>query len=513
MRSICAVEVVRRAESDAPVPEPVLMQRAARALAGTCRDVLGGRRGTLRGARVVAMVGSGNNGGDALWALTFLAQRGARATIVGDPEHLHPAGAAAACSAGARVLSWGEGAVPVALGQADLVLDGILGIGGRGGVREPAADVVRLANAGTAPVVSVDVPSGVDADTGAVDGVAVRATATVCFGVLKPGLVLAPGRGLAGVLTVVDIGLRPADLVGTAHALVLDELAVPAPDSAAHKYTRGVVAVVAGSTMYPGAALLAVDGARMAGSGMVSFTAAQAAPGRRRSAGDSDRRRRLIDPVAALVVARHPDVVLAAGHRVDARCVGPGLGTGGGVVDQVLAAMADPAPLVVDASALPVLTRADGRAALDRRSRAGWITVLTPHAGEFARLGFDSSGGPMSAAWRAADQTGAVILLKGPGTVVATPESTFIDTFADANLATAGTGDVLAGLLAGLLASASAGAQDALTRADAALVAARAVGLHGLAGRLAGAARTPVSATDVAVSLRAAHAAAASART
>jgi NAD(P)H-hydrate epimerase len=207
--------------------------------------------------------------------------------------------------------------------------------------------------------------------------------------------------------------------------------------------------------------------------------------------------------VAALVVARHPDVVLALDRRVDARCIGPGLGAQGGVADQVLAALADPAPLVVDASALSVLGRVDGRAALDQRARRGWITVLTPHVGEFARLGFDAAGGPIAAAQRAAQATGAVVIRKGPGTVVATAEHTYVDMFGDANLATAGTGDVLAGLVAGMLATAASSSE--LTCAGAALVAARAVGLHGLAGRLAATQGRPVRAPDVAIHLRAAH--------
>ncbi len=192
---------------------------------------------------------------------------------------------------------------------------------------------------------------------------------------------------------------------------------------------------------------------------------------------------------------------------MDARCIGPGIGDGRDAVESVLVAMADPAPLVLDASALAIVAGPEGRRALADRSAAGWVSVLTPHAGEFARMGFDVSGGPLVAARRAARETGAVVVLKGAGTVIAAPGSAYVDTFGDASLATAGSGDVLAGLLAGLLAgSARAGALDP---EGAALVAARAVGLHGLAGRLAAAQGGPVTAVEVLAHLRRAHAAAA----
>jgi hydroxyethylthiazole kinase-like uncharacterized protein yjeF len=497
MRTICSVATVRRAEGTAGVPEPVLMQRAATALAGACVEVLRGRRGALRGARVVALVGSGNNGGDALWALAGLAARGVGATAVGDVHRMHAAGAAAARSAGVRILEWSDPAVPAALAGADLALDGIVGIGGTGGLREPAAGAVRALAAAGVPIVAVDVPSGVDSDTGEVVAEAVAAVATVCFGVLKPGLLVAPGRHHAGAVTVVDIGLRPEDLEPVAEALVLADLAPADPPADTHKYRRGVVGVTAGSPPFPGAALLAVGGARLAGTGMVAFTPGTGATG-------------VEDPVAAMVVARHPDVVLDAARRVDARCLGPGLGSGPAVTDLVLAALADPCPVVVDASALDVLVTPAGAAALADRAGAGLVTVLTPHSGEFARLGLDPAGGPLSAARRAAERTGAVLVRKGPGTVVAAPGgTTYVDTFGSAALATAGSGDVLSGLMAGMLAAGARAGR--LTAGDAALLAARAVGLHGLAGRLAAAGGAPVTATDVLAHLPAACAVAAGA--
>ena len=474
MRPVCSVATVRGAEGSAGVAEPVLMQRASAALAGACLDLLRLQRGSVRGARVVALVGPGNNGGDALWALSRLAGRGVRAVVVGEPGRMHREGAAAARAAGARVLDWRDTAVADELRSADLALDGIVGIGGAGGLREPAAAAVRVLVAAEVPIVAVDIPSGVDADTGVVVGEAVVAQVTVCFGVLKPGLLVPPGRMHAGSVTVVDIGLRPEDLEPVAEVLSLSDLAQPGPSQDTHKYRRGVVGITAGSAAYPGAAVLAVGGARRSGAGMVALT-----PGTHPS-------------VERLVLARYPDVVLAGDRPVDARCVGPGLGAD--ARDRVLAALAEPGPVVVDASGLEVLAWADGRAAL--AARADRCTVLTPHAGEFARLGFDTGGGPLAAAVRAAAESGAVVVLKGPGTVVAAPGGpVHVDTFGTSALATAGSGDVLSGLIAGQLAGAARGGP--VSSAEAARIAARAVGLHGLAGRLAAADGGVVTALDV----------------
>lgn len=510
MRRVCSVATVRRAEAGAGVPEPVLMQRAATALAGACADLLRMRRGAVRGSRVVGLIGSGNNGGDALWALSFLARRGVAASAVGDVARMHPEGAAAARAAGVRLGDWADPATPPLLSGADLALDGIVGIGGSGGLREPSAGAVRALVDGGVPIVAVDVPSGVDSDTGEVAGQAVPAAATVCFGVLKAGLLVSPGREHAGTVTVVDIGLRAEDLEPAAWVVSLSDLADPDPAPDAHKYRRGVAAVTAGSPQFPGAALLAVGGARQAGAGMVAFTSGTPGDAAAHPPAGADPAG-VIDPVAALVVGQCPDVVLHTARAVDSRCIGPGLGGGAAATARVLAALADPAPVVLDASGLDVLTSPEGAAGLAGRADAGWVTVLTPHAGEFARLGLPGTGGPLRAAAAAAARTGAVMVLKGPGTVVASPGgSCWIDTFGTAALATAGSGDVLAGLLAGLLAVWARSGP--LTPEGAGLVAARAVALHGLAGRLAATSGAPVTAADVLAHLPGALSAAARAR-
>ena len=199
---------VRAAEEPllAALPEGTLMQRAATGLATVCLRLLG----AAYGRRVALLVGTGNNGGDALFAGAVLARRGVRVTaVLLDPDRAHPAGLAALRQAGGRVLPAGSPGAATVLGRADLVLDGMLGIGGRGGLRPEAAELVRAAAHGAGITVAVDVPSGIDADTGAVDGVAFPALHTVTFGAVKPGLVVGEGRGYAGQVHLVDIGLGP----------------------------------------------------------------------------------------------------------------------------------------------------------------------------------------------------------------------------------------------------------------------------------------------------------------
>ncbi len=313
MRSAYRVETVRAAEAAlmARLPEGALMQRAAAGLAAACAPLLG----QVYGARVVLLVGSGDNGGDALYAGARLARRGAGVSAVLLGTRAHEAGLAALLRAGGRVAD-----DPFAvLARADLVLDGITGIGGRGGLRPDAVPVARAARGSDAVVVAVDLPSGVDADTGTVDGEAVRADATVTFGAYKPGLLVDPAREYAGPLRLVDIGLGPylpevPDLEALQHADVARLLPVPGAES--DKYRRGVVGVVAGSARYPGAAVLAVTGALRGGAGAVRY----------------------VGPAGDAVLARHPETLVHAGPpgkagRVQAWVIGPGLGDTPGVAE------------------------------------------------------------------------------------------------------------------------------------------------------------------------------------
>ncbi|MEU3060101.1 NAD(P)H-hydrate dehydratase [Streptomyces subrutilus] len=460
MRTAYSVETVRAAEGElmARLPEGALMQRAAAGLAAACARLLIRRRGRVYGARIVLLVGPGDNGGDALYAGARLARRGAGVTAVPmDPARMHAGGLAALRAAGGRV----EEAVPA---RADLVLDGLLGIGGKGGLRPAAAALAERLPHG-APVVAVDLPSGVDADTGEVAGPAVTADVTVAFGAYKPGLLIDPGATLAGALHLVDIGLSldAPDIEVLQHADVARLLPVPAPSS--DKYRRGVVGVVAGSAQYPGAAVLAVAGALRGGAGAVRYVGPAAA--------------------ADAVLARFPETLIGRG-RVQAWVVGPGLGDGR--AGEVAELLAQDVPVLVDADGLRGL---DAGALRDRSAP----TLLTPHAGEAAALlGTDRravESGRLAAVRQLAELYGAAALLKGSTTLVAAGGGPVrVNPTGTGWLATAGSGDVLSGLAGALLAA-------GLSAADAGAVGAY---LHGLAGRRA-ASGAPMVAQEIAQAL------------
>ena len=493
------VAQVRAAEEVlfARLPDGALMQRAATGLATTCAQVLDAARGGVVGARVVLLVGSGNNGGDALWAGAMLAGRGCRVDALTLSDRVHVDGAQALQRAGGRLHRWSaaDDVVVRIASDADLAIDGIIGIGGTGGLRPGAAALAGLVSESGAILVSVDGPSGVDADTGRVDGAAVRADVTVTFGCLKPGLVLAPGALHSGGVRLVDIGLGPV-LSGPPVARVLEGVDVAAwvaePAADAYKYRRGVVGVSAGSGAYPGAALLATSAARRGNVGMVRYL---------------DRG----DGIAARVVDHFPDTVIDGSDPADQSRVGAwacGSGFPGDPSDEpaVTAVLRARVPVVLDAGALSVVAAsAEVRASIVERSASGLVTVLTPHDGEFDRLFpglLAQATGRLAAAETAAARLGAVLVLKGPGTVIAVPEGgAFVDTEGTADLGTAGSGDVLTGLIGALLAGAWAhGERDPDRLAEAV---AAAVWLHGRAGRIAGQA-APVAATDIAAAVPAA---------
>jgi ADP-dependent NAD(P)H-hydrate dehydratase / NAD(P)H-hydrate epimerase len=534
MRDAYSVPKVRAAEAAlmALVPDGALMQRAAAGLAAVCADLLRAGVGGVYGARVVILTGTGDNGGDALYAGERLARRGAAVTIVQAGPRMHAAGARALVAAGGRVVPVapvrdadatavdlggpadrdGRGRYDVghevrsAIGHADLIVDGMLGIGGQGGLREPYATLAQLAaNAGNAITVAVDLPSGIDADTGAVAGPAVRADVTVTFGAVKPGLLIDPGAGHAGVVEFIDIGLRPyLDGLPDASAPQAEDIAaqLPHPTAESDKYRRGVLGLLVGSDRYTGAAVLATGGAVHGGAGMI---------------------RLVTFPGSATAVRQlHPEVVITelAGEtrirsesasfdpsgggprfpddvgRVQAWAVGSGMGTDDAAARRLAAVLATSLPVLVDADGLTLLAK--HKELLPRPAP----TLLTPHAGELGRL-LDADPADIEArrleyARRAAAKLGACVLLKGSTTVIAPPDGidpVLVNTTGTPWLATAGTGDVLAGLAGSLLAQGLLPPQAAITAAY----------LHGLAARLAarglGAAAiegdAPIGASDV----------------
>lgn len=432
MRQVWTTERVRAAEEKvmARVRPGALMQRAAFAVSVRAAELLAEHAGRVAGARVVLLVGAGNNGGDALWAGAMLRRRGVSVTaVLLAPDRAHAQGLDALRRAGGRVASDGL----VAVRDADLVVDGIVGLSARGELRPAAAKLVAAAEA---PVLAVDLPSGVDPDTGEVPGAAVRAEATVTFGALKPVHVLAPGAAYCGFVTVVDIGLYPE--LGSPDLELFDPADVgaswPLPQPEDDKYTQGVTGIAAGSSSYPGAAVLAAGGAVQATSGMVRY------------AGHA----------ADQVRARWPEVVatgsLADAGRVQAWVVGPGIGTGTDARRTVREVLAAGVPVCADADAVSLLGQAPEL--LDARDPDTPL-VLTPHEREFERLTGDPVGSDrVAAARRAARRLNAVVLLKGHSTVIAAPDGRTVVNYSGRSwAATAGSGDVLSGILGALLAA------------------------------------------------------------
>ncbi|RYJ25006.1 NAD(P)HX epimerase [Streptomyces sp. L-9-10] len=479
MRTAYSVETVRNAERElmAQLPDGALMQRAAAGLAAACAGLLRDLLGRVYGARVVLLAGSGDNGGDALYAGARLARRGAAVTVVElAPGRTHDGGLTALLGAGGRVA---DDPFDV-LAAADLVLDGITGIGGHGGLRADAVPVARAARGSGAVIVAVDLPSGVEADSGEVTGEALRADVTVTFGTYKPGLLIDPAREHAGAVRLVDIGLAPhLPSVPGLEALQHEDVArlLPVPTGESDKYRRGVVGVVAGSARYPGAAVLAVAGALRGGAGAVRYAG----------------------PRGDAVIARFPETLVHDGPpskagRVQAWAVGPGLGDALGDGSGPEAAVAD-----VLATDVPVLVDADGLRLLDAETvrRRTAPTLLTPHAGEAAALlgvaRAEVESGRLTAVRELAARYGATVLLKGSTTLVAEPDPAVpvrVNPTGTSWLATAGSGDVLTGLSGSLLAA-------GLPARDAASAAAY---LHGLSARLASR-NAPVAADDVAANL------------
>jgi hydroxyethylthiazole kinase-like uncharacterized protein yjeF len=433
-----SVADVRAAEEAAMAgrPDGELMARAASGLAA----VVAARLEERDGMRVVGLVGAGNNGGDTLYALAHLAQQGFSAAAVHEPE-AHRGGLEAAQEAGvALVPGDGQGWRPV-VAEADVVVDGVLGIGGRPGLSGDAAGWVEDIPQ-DAWVVAVDLPSGADPAGEVPLGEAVFADETVTFGVAKPVHLLPATEPAVGRLTVVDIGLDlGSPMRPVVERLTFDDVGRlwPVPGPSSDKYSRGVVGIVAGTPTYPGAAVLSVLGALGAGPGMVRYLGPP--------------------EVQALVHAAAPEAVTAEG-RVQAWVCGSGFDPSSrakGVAEQkhhVEEALASDLPVVVDAGALELV---------DRREAP---TLLTPHAGELARLltrlrGKDVAreevtAAPLAHARDAAERTGCTVLLKGSHTLVVSPDPNRpVRSQADAPawLATAGAGDVLGGLLGTLLAA------------------------------------------------------------
>jgi NAD(P)H-hydrate epimerase len=451
LEPLLTADETRVAEAAHPGPLDELMERAGAAVADVVLRRFPGR--------VTVVCGGGSNGGDGRVCARLLREAGREVTVVdgvGD------------------------------LGDPDVVVDALLGIGLHDAPRDDAARMIELVNGAGRPVVAVDVPSGVNASSGEVAGAAVRATVTVTFGAAKVGLAVAPGRFHAGSVHIAPIGLRPRE---HEHALVPASalLEVPRKQATSTKYGAGSVLVVGGSRGLTGAPMLTALAAFRADAGYVTVAAPESTLPVLESRLLEAVKRPLPEDTGGRLLPRAADAIVEAAEKADVVAIGPGLGRTEGTVELVR--------ILLERLEQPVVLDADALWGLEPFTRAQ-TTVLTPHTGELARLlglgSADVDAHRLAAVQRAASRFGAVVLLKGADTLVAAPrEGVLVAAYGTPALATAGTGDVLTGIVAAFLAKGL----------EAQLAAATAAVAHGVAGGLVEP-RAGVVASDVLDGLR-----------
>lgn len=419
----------------------VLMENAGRAVA----EAVAARFG--RG-NVSVFCGPGNNGGDAFIAARLLRDWGWSVALflLGGRERLMGDAAEAAHR-------WAGPVHPLtadAAAGAAFVVDGIYGAGLSREVNGVAGELIRRVNEAKLPVAAIDVPTGLDGDTGLVRGQAFQAALTVTFFRKKPGHVLFPGRSLCGELVVADIGTAE-DVLGEIAPTIFEngpaiwDDAFPRPRLDAHKYARGHALVVSGGPSSSGAARLAAMGALRAGAGVVTV----ASPPNAVAVNAAQLTAIMLKPFAGADSLTK----LLEDKRKNACLIGPGCGVGPSTRENVLAALLSGAAMVLDADALTSFAETSRDLFVAIKGYFAGPAVLTPHEGEFGRLFPNLAGSKLARAREAATASGAIVLLKGPDTVIAAPEGrAIVNTNAGPELATAGSGDVLAGIILGLLA-------------------------------------------------------------
>jgi hydroxyethylthiazole kinase-like uncharacterized protein yjeF len=462
---VAGMAAADRAAIAAGTPGLTLMERAGRAVADAVD------RRTPPGARILVLCGPGNNGGDGFVAARLLARRGRPVTLALAGSRHALSGDAADMAA-----AWTGPVEPIgSLRPQDygLIVDALYGAGLNRPLDGEVAELVEAVNAAGRPVVAVDVPSGLSGDTGGSEGPVIRAIETVTFFRLKPGHLLMPGRSLCGTVTLAEIGIRadlvftperPAVLFRNAPGLWRGSFPVLAPDT--HKYRRGSVLVIAGGLSGVGAPRLGARAALRIGAGLATIACRPEALAAHAARGPDALMQRAVADRAALERR-------LAEPRLSAVLVGPALGLDGEAREAVAAVLHSSVPAVLDADALTILAGSAARTAR-QTARRGAPCVLTPHEGEFTRLFGQAGGGSkLDRARRAAAGIGAIVVLKGADTVIAAPDGrAAINTTGCPALATAGSGDVLGGMVAGLLALGMPGFEAACA----------AVWLHGRAG-------------------------------
>jgi len=472
------MEVLTAAEMDradqltiaAGTPGFALMLSAGQAVAEAAMDL-------VEEGPVVVVAGRGNNGGDGFVAAAELAARGREVSVILLCERDSLQGDAASAARGWKypVLPFN----PQAIGKPALIIDALFGAGLNRPVKGEPHDMIEAINANGAPVLSVDLPSGINGDGGAIMGIAVRATETVTFFRRKPGHLLLPGRIFCGRVRLADIGIDP-HVLGEIRPRTFENIpqfwrnSFPMPRIDGHKYARGHAVVVSGDLAATGAARMAARGALRAGAGLVTV----ASPRDALAANATALTAVMVRPIDTAIEFAE----LWTDKRLSTCVIGPGAGVGDRTRDFVLTALSAKRNLVLDADALTSFADAPDHLFEAIKTSHDPQVVLTPHEGEFPRLFSDISNkhpgrSKLERVRAAAERSGAVVLLKGPDTVVASPDGrATIAANAPPWLATAGAGDLLAGMIAGMLAQGVAAFEAASI----------AVWMHGEAAREAG---------------------------
>ncbi|MEW5706371.1 MAG: NAD(P)H-hydrate dehydratase [Actinomycetota bacterium] len=481
MRVVTSSEMLKieeQAESRFGLSVGLLMERAGQAVADEAGRMLPGP------GNVLIVCGKGNNGGDGFVAARLLSQAGYKVTVfsLADREAFPPAARKAFDNLPPEVKLIKDPDLDLldrSMHESDLIIDAIFGFSLRGAVRGIASEVIDILNSSKKPILSVDLPSGLEADTGKVHNVAVKANQTVTFSAIKLGMLLLPGSEYTGEVYVADIGI-PDSLIrefSSFRQLQREDVyeLFPARRIEAHKKSVGQVLVIAGSRGMPGAAVLVARGAYKIGAGLVAFAPPQSiAPILNGALVEAIAWPQVETNAGTLAMSAYENL-LELSSRYDVTAIGPGLGLEDETVELVRRLVENiEKPLVVDASALIAVA---GKTDVLTKRKAE--TVITPHPGEMARL-FNVSTNvilddPIGFAKRAAEELGVIAVLKGPRTIISKATESTINTTGNPGLATAGTGDVLTGFVASLMAQ-------GLSAYDAASVA---VYMHGLSADIA----------------------------